>query len=152
MIQQRQLLAVKQGSLGLRQSEAVFSHVRQLPTVLQPVLHALHGGYELSGVGVSGVPRLVEGSYMPVFCAGVSMAKVMADMAQVPLYTLSHQQGHVRAAEIGQDTLPAAYLAIHLSGGTTEILRIERTSWQIERLGGTLDISAGQCIDRLRGV
>ncbi len=148
--QQRQLLPVKSGSLGLRQSEAVFSHVKQLPVLLQTVMARLHqGGYTLGGVGVSTAPRNAEGSYMPVFRAGVSAAQIIAASTQVPLYSFSHQQGHVRAAEIGQPLLPDAYLAIHLSGGTTEILQIQRQTWLVERLGGTLDISAGQCIDRL---
>ena len=150
LAQQRQLLPVKPGSLGLRQSEAVFSHVKQLPAILQPVLEQLHHpAYTLGGVGVSIAPRNAAGSYMPVFQAGFSAAQLIAQTARAPLYAFSHQQGHVRAAEIGQPSLPDMYLAIHLSGGTTELLRVKRHTWQIDRLGGTLDISAGQCIDRL---
>lgn len=145
----RTKLPVKQGELGLRQSEAVFAHIRQLPPLVQRAFALVREQQLLlCAVGVSDAPRRMQGSYMPVFVAGVSQAQGLCAAADVPLYAFSHQQGHLRAAEIGQQ-MPPEYLAVHLSGGTSEVLCVHRDSWNVEILGGTQDISAGQCIDRM---
>ena len=146
------LLPVKEGALGLRQSDAVFHHTQSLPE-LSGRLFSLVDPSEIKAVGVSTRPRAVEGSYMPCFSVGYSHAKILADTLSVPLYTCSHQQGHVAAALWSAnrlDLMDQPHLAWHLSGGTTELLYIEPegVSVRCTRIGGTSDISAGQLIDR----
>ncbi|MCF0120537.1 MAG: DNA-binding protein, partial [Oscillospiraceae bacterium] len=68
------LLDVPAGALGLRQSEALFSHVRRLPEVFEK----LNTDGEIIAVGASTKPRETEDSYMPCFLAGASQAQVMA--------------------------------------------------------------------------
>lgn len=147
-----QLLPVKQGELGLRQSDAVFSHIKSLPE-LSGRLFSDMPGKQIDAVGVSTRPRAVEGSYMPCFMVGYAHAKLLSDALQVPLITLSHQQGHVAAALWSakkMDLMDCPHLAWHLSGGTTELLRIEPAGKNVRctKIGGTTDISAGQLIDR----
>ena len=79
------LLEVPQGSLGLRQSEALFQHVKRLPEIVER-LNALHLPSPLSAVGASTRPREVEGSYMPCFLAGESQARVLATTMAIPFY------------------------------------------------------------------
>lgn len=147
------LLPVKTGELGLRQSEALFSHVKRLPD-LSVRLFAHLDRSRIRAIGVSTRPRAVEGSYMPCFLAGESQAKVLASALHVPLYEFSHQQGHIAAVlwSAGRlDLLGSEFLAWHLSGGTTELLHVRSSAeGQIdcEKLGGTTDISAGQLVDR----
>lgn len=147
------LLPVKAGELGLRQSEALFSHVKRLPE-LSDRLFANLDPASIAAVGVSTRPRAVEGSYMPCFLAGESQARVLASALHVPLYAFSHQQGHIAAVLYSagrMDLLGTAFLAWHLSGGTTELLLVRSTKAgeiACEKLGGTTDISAGQLIDR----
>lgn len=146
------LLDVKPGELGLRQSDALFSHIKRLPE-LSDRLFAHLKPENICAIGVSTRPRAVEGSYMPCFLAGESQARVLADALHVPLYTFSHQQGHIAAAlwSAGRlDLLQKPHLAWHLSGGTTELLLItpEQKNVRAEKIGGTTDISAGQLIDR----
>ena len=146
------LLDVKPGELGLRQSDALFAHVKRLPELVD----ALAAKVDLRGVtavGVSTRPRAVEGSYMPCFLAGWSQAKSLARILHVPLHEVSHQQGHIAASlwSAGRlDLMRQPHLAWHLSGGTTELLRVEPDGMNVkaERIGGTSDISAGQLIDR----
>ena len=146
------LLDVRPGELGLRQSDALFAHVKRLPELTQ----ALFDGTErtpICAVGVSSRPRAVEGSYMPCFLAGVSAAQTMAAALGVPCYCFSHQQGHIAAAlwSAGRmDLMERPHLAWHLSGGTTELLLVEPEEKNVraERIGGTGDISAGQIMDR----
>ena len=146
------LLDVKPGELGLRQSEALFSHVKRLPELAEQ-LFAQVGRQEIAAVGVSTQPRAVEGSYMPCFMAGESQASVLTAALGVPLIRVSHQQGHIAAAlwSAGRmDLMDIPHLAWHLSGGTTELLLVEPEGKNVRatRLGGTTDISAGQIVDR----
>ena len=146
------LLPVKQGELGLRQSDAVFAHIKSLPE-LSGRLFSHVQGKEITAVGVSTRPRAVEGSYMPCFMVGYSHAKLISDMLGVPLVEVSHQQGHVAASlwSAGKlELMDEPHLAWHLSGGTTELLLVEPEGKNVRctKIGGTTDISAGQLIDR----
>ena len=151
---QGRLLEVRPGELGLRQSDALFQHVKHLPEVVEALLG--EGGLgTVQAVGASTRPRAVEGSYMPCFLAGASQGQVLSKVLGVPFYAFSHQQGHLAAAawSAGRlDLLDRPFLAWHLSGGTTELLRVEPeedgVAVRAEILGGTSDISAGQLIDR----
>ena len=143
------LLTVPEGAIGLRQSDALFQHTVHLHEKIE----ALPQG-EVRAVGVSTRPRAVEGSYMPCFLAGKSVAHSAAHLLSVPLFEVSHQQGHIAASlwSAGRlDLMQVPHLAWHLSGGTTELLRVTpegKGSVHAEKIGGTTDISAGQLIDR----
>ncbi len=144
------LLDVRPGELGLRQSEALFSHVRRLPELAARLLPA---DGKVIAVGASETPRETEGSYMPCFLAGVSAARVCAAAMGVSYFGFSHQQGHIASAAWSagrSDLLETEHLAWHLSGGTTELLlvRPEPPAVRCEIVGGTTDVSAGQLIDR----
>ena len=145
------LLEVKPGERGLRQSEALFQHVKALPGRMEELRS--QGLGEASAVAASTRPRAVEGSYMPCFLAGESLGRSLAAALKVPFYEVSHQQGHLAAAAWSagrMDLLDSPFLAWHLSGGTTELLPVEPDGANVkaERIGGTTDISAGQLIDR----
>ncbi len=147
-----QLLPVKAGELGLRQSDAVFHHVHSLPELSDRLFSQLSVN-DVKAIGVSTRPRAVEGSYMPCFLVGYSHAKLLANTYNVPLFCVSHQQGHVAAAlwSAGRmDLMDTPHLAWHLSGGTTELLLVSPDYKNVtcQRIGGTTDISAGQLIDR----
>ena len=146
------LLDVPAGGLGLRQSDALFQHVKRLPEMMQ-ALTEQGLPREISAVGASIKPRWVEGSYMPCFLAGASQGEVLAQSLNVPFYPVSHQQGHIAAAAWSagrMDLLDKPHLAWHLSGGTTELLYVEPDGVSVKavEIGGTTDISAGQLIDR----
>ncbi len=143
-LDKRIMLDVPKGACGLRQSDGVFEHVRNLEKIFSQI--KLDG--EIDGVGVSAYPRNVEGSYMPVFLPGVTVATAIAASYGVPLYKFSHQQGHIKAAaySAGFEITDEPFLAFHLSGGTSELLLVSGDDIQI--VGGSKDIPAGQLIDR----
>ena len=146
------LLPVKAGELGLRQSDAVFAHIKSLPELSGRLFSHVKAN-EIQAVGVSTRPRAVEGSYMPCFMVGYTHAKLLSDALQVPLFEFSHQQGHVAASlwSAGHlELMDQPHLAWHLSGGTTELLLVEPEGKNVRctKIGGTTDISAGQLIDR----
>lgn len=146
------LLDVPAGALGLRQSEALFQHVKRLPELMQTLApHLPPAGVD--AVGASTRPRTQEGSYMPCFLAGNSVAQSLAAVQGVPFFAFSHQQGHLAAAAWScgrEELLDGTFLAWHLSGGTTELLLVECVENEpiAKIIGGTTDISAGQLIDR----
>ncbi len=142
------LLEVPAGRLGLRQSDALFQHIKRLPEMVRSLEQL-----DFRAVGASTRPRAVEGSYMPCFLAGASFGEAMAHVLGAPFYAFSHQEGHLAAAawSAGRlDLLEGPFLAWHLSGGTTELLRVEPegTFLRAEIVGGASDLSAGQLIDR----
>lgn len=146
----RQWLPVKKGSKGLRQSEAVFEHLKQLPVLFSRMNFR---DVSLAAVAVSTAPRPVEGSYMPVFKAGETLAEAIARTHAVPCYRTTHQEGHIAAGEASAEAQPQGnrFVAVHLSGGTSEMLVCTRKDggYAIERIGGTTDLHAGQLIDRV---
>ena len=152
--QEKQLLPVKAGEAGLRQSDAVFHHTRQLPELLER-LRPFLAENPVCGVSVSTRPRNVDGSYMPCFLTGVGTARAVAAVTGVPLYETSHQVGHVLAALYSAGRLGACekpFLAFHVSGGTTDSLYCEpdeQAALKITPCGTSLDLKAGQAIDRV---
>lgn len=149
--QAKKLLEVPAGALGLRQQEALFQHVKRLPDLVEALFAQAPG--EIVAVGASTAPREVAGSYMPCFLAGSGQARALATALGVPYYPWSHQQGHLAAAAWGAghpELLDKPFLAWHLSGGTTELLKVTPRGAAVtaEKLGGAADLSAGQLIDR----
>ena len=153
MESQRKLLPVAEGQRGLRQSDAVFHHTRQLPLIAER-LFAKPGG-ELTCVAASVRPTEEDGSYMPCFLAGEGLARSTAATLGLPFYRFTHQQGHVAAALFGSghtDWLERRFLAFHVSGGTTDALLVEPHADSIitcRKVAGSLDLKAGQLIDRI---
>lgn len=143
----RTLLKVKQGERGLRQSDALFQHIENLPELLEEALSGGRAG-QIRAVAFSRRPRPVEGSYMPVFKAGIGFGRAVAAALQVPYFDFSHQEGHIEAIRAcGSFGSKESFLCYHLSGGTCELLQVEGENIRI--IGGSKDLSFGQAIDRV---
>lgn len=154
----KKLLPVAEGERGLRQSDALFAHTKNLPVIMDGVREFLDRNYpdrEIAAVGYSKTPRDVEGSYMPCFLSGVAVASSVSATLGCPSYAFSHQSGHIMAALYSAGRLDLIesgerFAAFHVSGGTTEILLVtpKADGFEVELVGGTADINAGQAIDR----
>lgn len=145
----KKLLPVAEGALGLRQSDAVFAHVRQLDGVLQQAIQNFAG--KIDAIGVSDRPRSQRDSYMPCFTVGLSTARALGAVLHIPVYTYSHQQGHIAAALYASgrmDLVTKTFIAFHVSGGTTEVLLVKDTL-QCEIISASLDLKIGQAVDRV---
>ena len=149
----KKMLEVKEGERGLRQSDAVFSHVKNFSSLANEVREKLCE-FEIAAVGVSTRPRDVEGSYMPCFLSGKAVAEMLAATHNVPISYFSHQAGHIMAALYSSGAYDELsnqpFVAFHVSGGTTEALYVKPNShsFDVEIIADTADISAGQAIDR----
>ncbi|HRU96372.1 MAG TPA: peptidase M22 [Ruminococcus sp.] len=153
IVQAKKLLPVKEGELGLRQSDAVFHHTKQLPDMIEQ-LSAQYSDISPSVVTASARPRNIEGSYMPCFLVGEGFGRSLAAVEHIPLYTTSHQIGHILAALYSADRLDLIrqpFIAFHVSGGTTDCLFCEPDEDDVLRIteaGTSLDLKAGQAVDR----
>lgn len=145
--ERRLMLRVKPGELGLRQSEAVFQHIQNLPRLTEE----FHGVKPIRAVAASIRPRPVDGSYLPVFKVGACLGATLAQLLGVPFIETSHQEGHLRAGLYNRKLPEENFLAWHLSGGTTELLLAKATAngFNIEKVGGSSDLQVGQFIDRM---
>lgn len=154
----KKLLPVKAGERGLRQSDALFAHTKNLPAIMEELKGFLNNGYrdrKILAVGCSATPRDVQGSYMPCFLSGVAVAESVSATLGCQRYMLSHQNGHVMAALYSSGMtdlleMEERFAAFHVSGGTTELLLVtpDSNSFKVEQIGGTQDMNAGQAIDR----
>ena len=152
----RRLLPVPENQVGLRQSDAVFYHVKQLSSVVHEITRQC-GGFPkaVSAIGVSAFPRRVENSYMPCFLVGKMVAECLGEVLNCSVYPFSHQEGHVLAALYSSkslDLLKRPFLAFHISGGTTEALLVsleKDDKITTECVAKTLDLHAGQLVDRV---
>lgn len=155
-------LPVAAGARGLRQSDALFAHTRNLPALWQALRTDIaEAGLCPVAVGYSARPRDAEGSYMPCFLAGVAAAGAFAAGADLPLYPVSHQSGHIMAAlyssgalyqsRAAGQPLTETLLAFHASGGTTEAVVAHPTEggFSVELVGYGADLHAGQLVDRV---
>lgn len=153
MLQEKKLLPVREGSLGLRQSEAVFHHNAQLHTLFDALTREINPN-DIAAIGVSTRPRPLSGSYMPCFTVGQNTAKILSRALGIPLFEFSHQEGHISAAlfSAGRTELfDKSFIAFHVSGGTTEAVLASGhdSGFELELVAKTLDLNAGQAIDRV---
>ena len=146
LVNHRELLPVSDGERGLRQSDAVFAHIRQLRNC-ENAFRSVPDDTRIAAVCASTKPRDGEDSYMPVFQAGYTAGSLLAAALNVPFYETTHQRGHLAAAVYGTGLENAdRLLAVHLSGGTTDLLALEGET--LSRIGGSADLHAGQLVDR----
>ena len=147
-------LPVGAGARGLRQSDALFAHVKNLPGLMDAVKPHL-SGRTAAAVGVSARPRDAEDSYMPCFLAGTAAAHALAAGLSAPVYEFSHQSGHIMAAVFSsgapETLLEEPFGAFHVSGGTTDLLYVtpQASGFHVEQIGGSADLHAGQAVDRV---
>ena len=152
VINLKKLLPVKSGEKGIRQSDAVFHHTVQLPDLIDELLRDFND--EVKAVGVSVKPCNEDGSYMPCFLVGISVARSLANALKVPLYNFSHQDGHIASALYSANQLNLInenFLAFHISGGTSQALLVNPNSnfFETKKVSDSLDLKAGQAVDRV---
>lgn len=147
---ERIMLKVKKGERGIRQSEAFYQHIENMPVLLEKLYDTIPPD-KIKAIGVSSKPRNNPDSYMPVFNSGLHIGNIVRTSLRIPMFLLSHQENHILAGLWSvKHTLTKPIAAYHISGGTTELLYItENDDLNIEIIGGSSDLKAGQFIDRV---
>ena len=147
----REILRVKRGQKGLRQQEAIFQHINNLPTLIERMTKELDVS-KIQTISCSIKPRNMRESYMPVFIVGKGQAFVLSKILDVEYKEFSHQEGHISAGMLDNDIKDLkSFMSLHISGGTTELLMVhnQEKGFKIDIIGGSLDLSVGQLIDRI---
>lgn len=149
----KKFLPVKSGEKGIRQSDAVFHHTVQLPEVLEELFNGFDE--EIDCVSVSTSPRDADGSYMPCFLAGIASAKAISISKRIPMYTFSHQAGHIASVLYSSqrfDLFEKKFIAFHISGGTSEAVLVmpdKEKVFKTKLVFSSSDLKAGQAVDRV---
>lgn len=150
--QEKKILDVAVGEKGLRQSDAVFKHIVNFPDLITKLVD--ENQLDLTGIGVSNKPRNLDGSYMPCFLVGETIAVAVSKLNNIPVFKNSHQVGHILSALYSAnrlDLINEKFIAFHVSGGTTEALLVtpdEEYIVNAKVIAESLDLKAGQAIDR----
>lgn len=152
VMQRKRLLPVKEGERGIRQSDAVFHHTKAYPELLEDLLKDVNEPIKAVGASVS--PTTENGSYMPCFLVGESLATALSSALKAPFFKFSHQQGHIAAALYSAnkaELFNSNFIAFHVSGGTTDAVLCEGdgSNLKITPLASSNDLKAGQAIDRI---
>jgi N6-L-threonylcarbamoyladenine synthase len=83
---------------------------------------------------------------------GVAAAKAYATALDVPLYGVNHLAGHIAVDTLEHGPLPSPCLALLVSGGHTQLLRVDDLAAGITELGSTVDDAAGEAYDKVARV
>lgn len=123
------------------------SHVEQLTAVIEDALE--QSGLEasqLDAVAVAHRPGLI-GALM----VGVTTAKALAWAWDLPLIGVNHLQAHLESAALGGKDISGSYIGVVLSGGHTDMHRVEADG-TARWLGGTRDDAIGEAFDKVSAV
>ncbi len=123
------------------------AHLRNILPVIDEAL--AKAGVTLKDIGcvaVHNTPGLVG-----ALLVGVSAAKSLALVLDVPLVAVNHVHSHVYACRIaaGWDIFPCVGLVV--SGGHTSLFRCE-SALTLSLLGGTRDDAAGEAFDKVAAI
>lgn len=147
----RETLKVGKGKRGLRQQEAIFQHIKNISKLFAKISNSIDID-NLKVISASAKPRNIEKSYMPVFVVGKEQAFIISKLLNIPFKQFSHQEGHISAGIMNSPLeSEEKFIAFHISGGTTELVLVDNKEgeFDVQIIGGTLDISVGQLIDRI---
>ena len=98
---------------------------------------------DVGAVAVTACPGLIG-----ALLVGVNFAKSLAYANKIPLVPVNHIHGHIAAAYLSNPTLEPPFLAVVVSGGHTQLYRVNGYT-DFEVLGSTRDDAAGEAFDKI---
>lgn len=122
---------------------AARAHLEQVDTIVQKTIEEAKVSFkDLSAVAVAAGPGLIGGVIV-----GVMTAKAIAMAHQLPFVAVNHLEGHALVARLTNE-IDYPYLLLLISGGHCQILIVKGVGLY-EKLGGTIDDSAGEAFDKV---
>ncbi|HEY8525959.1 MAG TPA: tRNA (adenosine(37)-N6)-threonylcarbamoyltransferase complex transferase subunit TsaD [Acidimicrobiales bacterium] len=120
------------------------AHVELLtPVVAEALVEAGLADSEVEAVAATAGPGLV-GSLL----VGVSAAKALALVWDVPFVAVNHLEGHLYAAFLEEPDLDLPLVVLLVSGGHTMLVHMEDHG-RYRLLGSTIDDAAGEAFDKV---
>ncbi len=136
--------AIHQRYGGVVPELASRDHLRQVLPALRAVLDQAEVGLDdLEAIAVTYGPGLV-GSLL----VGVSFAQGLSLARGTPSVAINHLQAHLLVHRLHEPDLPCPLLGLLVSGGHTELVRIDAVD-AIRVLGATRDDAAGEAFDKV---
>ena len=121
------------------------AHVEALvPTLSRALSEANVDLADLDAIAVTAGPGL-----MGALAVGLSAAKTLALALDKPFYAVNHLIGHVGVDMLEHGPLPEPAVALLVSGGHTNLLRVDRLATSVHELGTTIDDAAGEAFDKV---
>jgi len=114
------------------------------PTLTRAIEKAGIDLADIDAIAVTAGPGL-----MGALVVGLSAAKTLAMVLHKPLYGVNHLIGHVGVDALEHGPLPNPTMALLVSGGHTNILRISDIATQVRQVGSTIDDAAGEAYDKV---
>ena len=114
------------------------------PTVHSAFARAGVDPSEVAAVAVTSGPGLAG-----ALLVGVAAAKAYAAAWDVPLFGVNHLAGHVAADTLEHGPFTEPSLALLVSGGHTQLLRIGDLATDVAEIGSTVDDAAGEAYDKV---
>jgi N6-L-threonylcarbamoyladenine synthase len=118
-------------------------HVEAISVVINSALEEAGVSIDqIEGIGVTRGPGLIG-----ALLVGLSTAKAMAWMLDIPLAAVHHMEGHILAPFL-EDAPDFPFLALAVSGGHTHLYRVDGIG-KYRTIGQTLDDAAGEAFDKV---
>ena len=119
-------------------------HLEKIYPVIKQALDeaALDAG-EIDAVAVANQPGLAIS-----LIVGVTAAKTLALMWNLPLVAINHVHAHLQSAMLEEDNLQLPAVALVVSGGHSSLYDC-RSPLELELLGATIDDAAGEAFDKV---
>ena len=114
-----------------------------MPVVAQSLVEAGLNGTQIDAVAATVGPGLI-GSLL----VGVSAAKALALVWNVPFVAVNHLEAHLYAAFLEEPTLDLPLVVLLVSGGHTMLVAMEGHG-KYRLLGQTVDDAAGEAFDKV---
>lgn len=102
--------------------------------------------HDIDHIGVTYGPGLVG-----ALLVGVAAAKALSFALDKPLFGVNHMEGHIFANFLSHPELEPPFLALVVSGGHTQLVKIKGYN-SFELLGQTRDDAAGEAFDKIARV
>ena len=119
-------------------------HVEALPQLIEQVCSDSGLAMaELDGIAATAAPGLV-GALLVASVTGRTLAK----LHRKPFVAVHHLEGHLCSVQLGEPLPPGPYLVLLVSGGHTELLRVDGPGSYV-RLGRSHDDAAGEAFDKV---
>ncbi|MEB3351457.1 MAG: tRNA (adenosine(37)-N6)-threonylcarbamoyltransferase complex transferase subunit TsaD [Cyanobacteriota bacterium] len=119
-------------------------HVEALPGLIERVVSdAGVAMAELDAIAATVAPGLVGA----LLVASVT-ARTLARLHSKPFLGVHHLEGHLCSALLGEPLPPGPHLVLLVSGGHTELVRVDGPG-RYRRLGRSRDDAAGECFDKV---
>lgn len=113
-----------------------------------PLVRAALDGASIDIRGVDGVAATFAPGLVGSLLVGLSMAKAIAFIQDIPFIGVNHLDGHLNAVSLEFGELPYPYVGLVVSGGHTSLYLVKEFG-RYELLGATRDDAAGEAFDKV---